>query len=272
MVSPELPGSGKSRGSEDFPASAAGRSLRAVTSARTAVKRLYLLTASEVAGVAAVVRRRAHAHPVTGFSLAFVLSAVIAAVYLVGPERNGQRWLTACCSERDGYSLHVWLLRLPGSLVAPPPGLPVWGALVQVFVVLAIAEAAVGRYLTVGVGLAGHLASGVAARLLIALGPGVLGGLPRVDGHVLDTGPSAATVALAAYLVVVLRSPILGTAVAAGITAAMFAHSDLAGREHLVAWVVGMLCGVVHVLVLRLRASRASVGDIAAVSNASVTV
>jgi hypothetical protein len=219
-----------------------------------------------------VLRRRARAHPVSGFSLAFALSAVIAVVYVFGSIRSSQGWLTACCSERDGDPLHLWLLRLPGSLVAPAPSLPVWGSLLQVFVVLAIAEAAVGRYLTVAVGLAGHLLSGIAARLLIMVGPGVLGGLPRIDGHVLDTGPSAATVALAAYLAVVMRAPILGTAVAAGITAAMFTHSDLAGREHLVAWLVGLTCGAVHVLVLRARASKASVGDITGASSPSVAV
>jgi hypothetical protein len=61
----------------------------------------------------------------------------------------------------------------------------------------------------------------------------------------------------------VLRVPILGTLAAAGVGLGMLAHSDLAAREHAVAWVVGMAGGVVHLLVLRRRAARASMRDIA---------
>jgi hypothetical protein len=147
-------------------------------------------------------------------------------------------------------------------MIAPPPGLPVWGSLLQVLVVVGIAEASVGRTWTVAVGLAGHFISGIAARVLIDVGAGVFGGLPPVDRFVLDTGPSAATVALTAYLVVVLRCPILGTVAATGVGLGMLAHSDLAGREHVVAWIVGMACGAGHLLLLRRRAAHASMRDI----------
>jgi hypothetical protein len=219
-------------------------------------------TVGEVARVVAVVRRRVDQRGVRGFSLAIALCVVIGLASVLDSRHAEQQWLAACCGERDGYPLRVWLLRLPGSLIAPPPGLPVWGSLVQVLVVVGIAEAALGRVLTVSVALAGHLISGVVARALIDWGPGVPGGLPSIDRFVLDTGPSAATVALTAYLVVVLRTPILGTVAAAAGGLAMLTHSDLAGREHVAAWVVGMGCGVIHLLLLRRRASRASMRDI----------
>lgn len=211
------------------------------------------------------VGRRGREHGVRGFSIAIALCVVLAVVSALDSRHGGQHWIDSCCGERDGYPLRLWLLRLPGSMIAPPPGLPVWGSLLQVLVVVGIAEASVGRRWTIAVGLAGHLLSGIAARVLLDIGPGMFGGLPPVDRFVLDTGPSAATVALTAYLALVLRVPILGTLAAAGVVLAMFAHSDLAGREHAVAWIVGMVCGAGHLLLLRRRAAHASMRDISVV-------
>jgi hypothetical protein len=225
-------------------------------------ERSWRASVVEVARVIAVLRRRARERGPFGFSLAIVLCVVISAVSFLDHRYPGQQWLTACCAERDGYPLRLWLVRLPGSLLAPAPDLAVWGSVAQILIVVGLAEAAAGRLLTVSVALAGHVISTLAARALIVLGPGVLGGLPPIDRHVLDTGPSAATVALIAYLVVVLRCPILGTLAAAGLSVAMLAHSDLAGREHLVAWLVGMACGAIQLLALRRRAARASVRDV----------
>ena len=225
-------------------------------------ERCWQASVVEVARVVAVLRRRARERGGFGFSLAIGLCVVIAVVGFLDHRYPGQQWLTACCAERDGYPLRMWLLRLPGSLLAPAPDLAVWGSVAQILVVVGIAEAAAGRFVTVSVALAGHVVSTVAGRTLIVVGSGVLGGLPSIDRQVLDTGPSAATVALIAYLVVVLRCPILGTLAAAGLSVAMLSHSDLAGREHLVAWLVGMACGGIQLVGLRHRAARASVRDV----------
>ncbi len=208
------------------------------------------------------VSRRARDRGPWGFALAIGLCVVIAAISALDSRPGGQHLVNGCCNERDGYPLHLWLFRLPGSMIAPPPGLPIWGSLLQVLVVIGIAEAVVGRTWTIAVGLAGHVLSGIAARVLLNVVPGVFGGLPAVDRFVLDTGPSAVTVALTAYLAVVLRVPILGTLAAVGVALGMFAHSDLAAREHAVAWAVGMACGAVHLLLLRRRAAHASMRDI----------
>ena len=214
---------------------------------------------SEISRVGAIVRRRWRDHGVRGFGVALGLCLLIclaASIRLDAFGPAGSHWLTACCAERDGYPLHRWILRLPGSLIAPAPELPVWGSLAQILVVVGIAEAAMGRAATVAVGLAGHFISTIAARVLLAAGSGVPGALPHIDRYLLDTGPSAATVALTAYLVVVLRCPMLGALAGAGIAAVASEHSGLAASEHFVAWVVGLGCGVIQLLLLRGATSR----------------
>ena len=218
--------------------------------------RLIRCQRAELARIGAILRRRAAARGLAGFSLAIALCLLISAAAFLESRQLAHPALTRCCAERDGFPLGIWLSRLPGSLIAPPPGLPVWGSLLQVLVVLGVAEAAVGRTLTASVGFAGHFISGVVARVLVGLGPHGFLGLSAADRFVLDTGPSAATVALTAYIVVRLRCPMLGSLAAAGLSLAMLAHSDLAACEHIVAWLVGMLCGSVHLLVLRRREVR----------------
>src|SRR3954447_16719928 len=92
------------------------------------------------------------------------------------------------------------LQRLPLSMVAPAPNLPVWGALAQVFVVFAVAEWAIGPVPAVGVALGAHAAATLAGRAMITLGPDHLLGVDRALGAVRDTGPSVAVVALAVYV------------------------------------------------------------------------
>ncbi len=221
--------------------------------------------ASEVGRVGVIVRRRARDRGVRGFAVAIGLCLLICLGTVIRLDEfgtAGSHWLNACCAERDGYPLHRWLARLPGSLIAPAPELPVWGSLAQILVVIGIAEAAMGRLATVIVGLVGHFVSAIAARVLLSAGSGVPGALPHIDRYVLDTGPSAATVALTAYLVVVLRCPMLGAVAASGIAAAAFEHSGLAASEHLVAWAVGMGCGVIQLLLLRGATSRGATGEV----------
>lgn len=204
----------------------------------------------EVRRVAAVVVRRWRQAGFAGFAAAVGLCALVTLVNLLD-HHGGDDWLRMCCAEHDGDPLARWLVRLPGSMIAPAQNLPVWGSLVQIFVVFALAEAAVGRMRAIVVAGIGHMLSTVGARLLMWLGPHYLGGLPGVDRHVLDTGPSAATVALTAYLAVVLRCPILGTVAGVAIGLATLTHSDLAGHEHVIAWAVGLACGAMQQVVLR---------------------
>lgn len=203
-------------------------------------------------------RSRARHFGVWGFLLALVMSTAVLVVYSLDHFGGGRTFVGYCCNIRAEYPLWREVVALPGSMVAPAPMLPVWGSLAQVALVFAVAEAAVGRRWTIGVALLGQAIATMSARVFIWLGPTVWSGLSASYIHVLDTGPSTATVALTAYLAVVLRAPIVGLAVLSGLLSELWVRPDLAGREHVVALSVGVACGVVH-LVTRRRRTNADV-------------
>lgn len=205
------------------------------------------------------IRSRWCANGLRGFTLAIVISAAVLGIYIADHTASGHSAVAWCCSQRAEYPWWQAFLRLPGSMVAPAPMLPVWGSLIQVALVFTVAEAVMRRRAALGVALLAHLAATISARVFIWLGPTVFTGLPHRYLHVLDTGPSAATVALVACLVVLLRAPILGTLVLAGMLSELWVRPDLAGREHIVALVVGVVSGVA--LRLQLRSQRCRKSD-----------
>jgi hypothetical protein len=160
-----------------------------------------------------------------------------------------------CCGERLDAPIGVSLLRLPGSLLAPAALLPVWGSVVQVLLAFGIAEAAVGARWTLTVAGLAHAIGTLAGRYFVWYAPAVLGGLPASWRYALDTGPSAATCGLAVYVAVVVGCPRLGGLVAVGVLAGFAVHPDLAGREHIVALVIGAAAAAVQLLMFR-RATR----------------
>ena len=101
--------------------------------------------------------------------------------------------------------------RLPGSLFAPAPRLPVWGAVLQVLVVGVIAETVVGRRRMVGAAVSVHVAASLLGRAMSGAASGSWAGV----GAGRDTGPSVAVVALAVAVAVAVRKPVLAAAVAA---------------------------------------------------------
>lgn len=138
------------------------------------------------------------------------------------------------------------LVRTPLSLFVPAADLPLWGALAQVLFLVAVAETTVGRARTVVVGYLGTLAGTFYARLGTALGPGfpVLG-LPADTVGIHDTGPSAAVVALAAYVAWCFRAWVTCGLVVLAMAAEYALMPNLAAREHLAAvGVVLVLCAV----------------------------
>ncbi len=207
----------------------------------------------ETGVIVGVCRSRAHHFGVWGFIVSLVVSAAVLSVYALDHIGAGRVVVSHCCDIRAEYPLWRELVALPGSMVAPAPMLPVWGSVAQVALVFAVAEAAVGRRWTIGVALLGQAVATLSARAFIWLGPAVWSGLNASYAHVLDTGPSAATVALTAYLAVVLRTPIVGIAALAGLLSELWVRPDLAGREHVVALAVGAACGVVHLARQRRR-------------------
>ena len=132
------------------------------------------------------------------------------------------------------------LARTPLSLFVPAADLPLWGALVQVLVLFGLAETTVGSARTLAVAYLGTLAGTWYARLGIALGPGfpVLG-LPADTAAIHDTGPSAAVVALVAYVAWCYRAWLTCGLVVLAMAAEYALMPNLAAREHLAA--VGLM-------------------------------
>ncbi|MFH8475094.1 hypothetical protein [Streptomyces sp. NPDC018000] len=137
------------------------------------------------------------------------------------------------------------LLRTPLSLFVPALDLPVWGALAQILVVFGIAEICLGRWPTLLIGYAATLAGTLYARIGVAVGPDGLFGLPYSDAQVVDTGPSAAVVALAVYVCCVYQAWFTGALVVVAMVVEVILKNNLAGKEHLAAIAaVLVLCAV----------------------------
>ncbi|MFF1924591.1 hypothetical protein ACFVW8_29005 [Streptomyces sp. NPDC058221] len=144
-------------------------------------------------------------------------------------------------SVRAEDPLWVALLRTPLSLFVPAPDLPVWGALAQLLLVFGVAEICLGRWRTLLIAYAATLAGTLYARIGVAVGPDGFFGLPASDALEVDTGPSAAVVALAVYLCHVHRAWFTGTLVVAAMVAEVAVKDNLAGKEHLAAIAAALL-------------------------------
>ncbi|MDP9220390.1 MAG: hypothetical protein M3P23_07610 [Actinomycetota bacterium] len=173
-----------------------------------------------------------------------VLATGVAAAALVQGWPVAARAVTWCCDERAEQAWPVALAHLPGSLVAPAPGLPLWGALAQVLLVVGLAECLHGWRVVAVVGLLSHVAATVAGHLMVAAGTTALLGLGSAVGSQHDSGPSALVIGVGAFAALRVRSwPLLGLTFAVPVTEAVL-RPDLAGREHLVALVVGLVVGL----------------------------
>ncbi|KUL49843.1 hypothetical protein [Streptomyces sp. NRRL S-1521] len=147
----------------------------------------------------------------------------------------GYQFVQDIGSVRAEDPLWLALLRTPLSLFVPALDLPVWGALVQILLVLGVAEICLGRRRTLLVGYAATLAGTLYARVGIALGPGHPLGLPGSDAHVVDTGPSAAVVGLAVYVCWRYGAYVTAALVTALMAVELAVKDNLAGKEHLAA-------------------------------------
>lgn len=148
-------------------------------------------------------------------------------------------------SVRAEDPLWVALPRTPLSLFVPALDLPVWGALAQLLLVFGIAEICLGRWRTLLIAYVATLAGTLYARIGVAVGPDGFLGLPASDSLVVDTGPSAAVVALAVYLCYVHRAWVTGAVVIAAMVGEVVVKDNLAGKEHLMAIAAALvLCAV----------------------------
>ncbi|MFE9422395.1 hypothetical protein ACFYNO_05450 [Kitasatospora sp. NPDC006697] len=173
--------------------------------------------------------------------LAASATLLILAFSIVQHLPHGERLVNEVGVVRAGQPLDVSLLRTPFSLFVPALDLPVWGALAQVLLVFGIAEIVLGRKTTLLVAYACTLAGTLFARVGTHIGPDHLFGFPASVGHLRDTGPSAAVVALAVCVAWKTRAWTTGTAVVLVMIAEVVAIPNLAGMEHLVAIVTAVL-------------------------------
>ncbi|MBG0855936.1 hypothetical protein I2W78_29860 [Streptomyces spinoverrucosus] len=180
-------------------------------------------------------------------AVAMALGAVglTALLHFVHGQAWGYRFVQNVGAVRAEDPLWLALLRTPLSLFVPALDLPVWGALLQILLVLGIAEICLGRPLTLALAYAATLAGTLYARLGIALGSGHPLGLPASDAQVVDSGPSAAVVGLAVYVGLRHGAYVTAGAVVVAMVVEVLVKENLAGKEHLAAIAaVLVLCAV----------------------------
>lgn len=141
------------------------------------------------------------------------------------------------------------LARLPMSLFFPTAYLPLWAACAQLVVVIGLGEMILGRWLTIAVALVAHFGSTLMARSLLLSVHGHLFGLTPALARVLDTGPSAATTAVGACLLIAARMNRSAMLLAVGLLVAALVAPGLDGVEHTGALAWGLLAGFLYVIV-----------------------
>lgn len=171
--------------------------------------------------------------------LGTVLSVIIVALWALGRSGpTGSHLIDTAFTYRAGLPTVRAALTLLPSMLSPALNLPVWGAAAQVAVVFGIGQAMLGWRQAMTVALAGHVAATLTARILI------LDVSPDTLSHYLwvrDTGPSAATVALAVYLALRLRKAAIAAMLVAAMIAEFLVQPNLAASEHLVAAAVALV-------------------------------
>ncbi|MFF4184002.1 hypothetical protein ACFYZ9_12505 [Streptomyces sp. NPDC001691] len=151
-------------------------------------------------------------------------------------------------SVKAEYPLWISLVRTPLSLFVPALDLPVWGALVQVLLVFGIAEICIGRGRMLLIAYAATLAGTLYARVGIHIGPDSVFGLPASAAKMVDTGPSAAVVALAVYVCWRYRAYWTAGTVAMAMVVEVALKNNLAGKEHIAALLaVAVICWITWV-------------------------
>ena len=149
------------------------------------------------------------------------------------------------------------LARLPMSLFLPTAFLPLWAASAQLLVVIGLGELILGRWLTIVVAAAGHIGSTLIARVLLESEHGHVFGVAPAMAHVLDTGPSAATTAVGACLLVAARMNRCALLLSVGLIAAALIAPGVDGVEHTTALIWGVTAGVAnYVVISRVSATR----------------
>jgi hypothetical protein len=145
--------------------------------------------------------------------------------------------------------LNSELARLPMSLFFPGAYLPLWAACAQLLVVIGLGEMILGRWLTLAVALVAHVGSTLLARTLLLSLHGHILGLTPALARALDTGPSAATTAVGACLLIAARMNRSAVLLCVGLLVAALVAPGLDGVEHTAALVWGLLAGLLYLMI-----------------------
>jgi hypothetical protein len=175
------------------------------------------------------------------FAIALTIAAILVPTFVHFHILRPELWRSG-----DVYAslpLSTELARLPMSLFLPTPYLPLWAACLQLLVVIGLGELIFGRRLTIAVAIAGHFGSTLVARVLLDSVHGYIFGLTPILAHALDTGPSAATTAVGACLLVSARMTRSAVLLSVGLLAAALIAPGVDGVEHTVALATGLLAG-----------------------------
>jgi len=135
------------------------------------------------------------------------------------------------------------------SLFFPAAYLPLWAACAQLLVVIGLGEMILGRWLTIAVALVAHVGSTLLARTLLLSLHGHVFGLAPAIARSLDTGPSAATTAVGACLLIAARMNRSAVLLCTGLLVGALVAPGLDGVEHTAALVWGLLAGFLSVMI-----------------------
>jgi hypothetical protein len=141
------------------------------------------------------------------------------------------------------------LARLPMSLFFPTAYLPLWAACAQLVVVIGLGEMILGRWLTIAVALVAHFGATLIARTLLLSVHGHVFALTPALARVLDTGPSAATTAVGACLLIAARMNRSAALLCVGLLVGALVAPGLDGVEHIAAVAWGLLAGFLYVTI-----------------------
>ena len=177
------------------------------------------------------------------FAVSLALACVAVSVLLHAHVWRPELWHSG--SVRASLPLDSELARLPMSLFMPTAYLPLWGAVLQLLVVIGLGELILGRSVTVVVASAGHVGSTLLARVLLASSFAHLVGLSPVMAHLIDTGPSGATTAVGPCLVVSLRMTRTAALLTLSLGLAAVVAPGLDGVEHAGALLIGLTGGFI---------------------------
>ncbi|GGR83273.1 hypothetical protein GCM10010252_22480 [Streptomyces aureoverticillatus] len=193
---------------------------------------------AEWQAVAVASWRELRARRLAGVALAVAASVAMIGLHGLQEMASTDRYVRLLSEVRADQPLWVSLLRTPLSVLVPTRDQPPWGGLPRLILSLGLAQLLLGWRRTVLVGYAATLAGTLSARVMVAIGPDHFAGVPAEYAHDVDTGASAAVLGLFTYLSVRLRAPVLCLATVVPTVVGSFLKPNLAGREHLVAFVL----------------------------------